>query len=425
MSWLGRVLGREPSTPPAEKRDVVLEQLMGRLNFGQLQGSGILVTPESSMRFMAVFACVRVISEDIASLPLRIYRELKPRGRKPAPDHPLYEVLNSQPNPEQTSMEWREMLQAHLLLWGNAYCEIVRKDGWPSQLWPITPQRVSIRRSKATGRLEYLITPPGGNERPFTDRQIFHIKGLSLDGVTGVSPIAYGRDAIGAGLGGQEFANAFFRQGGRPGGVIKYPGQLSAEAHERLKGSFEEAATGLTSAQRWILLEEGGDATAMLGMPLEDAQFIEQRRFSVEEIARLYRVTPHMISDLERATFNNIEELTRAHATFTLKPWVERWQQAINTRLIPEEERRTFYADIAMQALLEGDPEARSKFYKALWEMGVLSPNDIREKENLNPVPDGDTYYVPMNFGPVGADLPQLGPPQASPNGKEPIGAAA
>src|SRR4030095_7643118 len=239
----------------------------------------------------------------------------------------------------------------------------------------------------------------------------FHIKGLSLDGVTGISPIAYGREAIGGGLGGQEFANTFFRQGGRAGGTLECPGQLSAEAHERLKATFEEQVGGLSNAQRWILLEEGLKAVPMMGMPLEDAQFIEQRRFSVEEIARLYRVTPHMIGDLSRATFNNIEELTRAHATFTLKPWKERWEQAINTRLIPEEERGTYRADIAMQGLLEGDPEARSKFYKALWEMGVLSPNDIRKKENLNPIPEGDTYYVPMNFGPVGETLPQMGPP--------------
>jgi HK97 family phage portal protein len=283
---------------------------------------------------------------------------------------------------------------------------------------------VSIRRNKETGEIQYYVSPPGGNERAFAANQIFHIKGLSLDGVTGISPISYGREAIGGGLAGQEFANAFFRQGGRPGGTIEYPGQLSEEAHKRVSDTFNDTMMGLTNASRWALLEEGMKAQTLIGMPLEDAQFIEQRRFSVEEIARMFRIQPHMISDLQRATFNNVEELTRSHAKFTLVPWAVRWQQAINARLIPEEERQTFFSKIVMQGLLQGDPEERSKFYKALWEMGVLSPNDIRELEDMNPVEDGDTYYVPLNFGPVGGEeLVQLGPPPT--NGKTPVGAAA
>lgn len=406
-----------------EERDVqfspALSVMLANAHLGVQSSAGIGVTADSAVRFMAVWACIRVISEDVASLPLPMYRRLR-RGKARAPDHPLYAVLHDSPNPELTSFQWRETLQAHLLLYGNAYSEIVRKNGWPSQLWPIHPSRVSVRRNRETSALEYDISPVMGARVRLPKDRILHIPGLSLDGVTGVSPISVGRDAIGLGMASQEFASGFFARGARPSIILEHPGALSQEAHDRVKADFEEHQTGLSNSQRVALLEEGMKANASLMMPLEDAQFIENRKMSIEEIARLFRVQPHKIGHLERSTFNNIEHLGIDHVVSTIRPWLVRWEQAIAMQLVPEEERAQFFAEFVVDGLLRGDSKGRSDFYKALWEIGVLSPNDIRELENMNPVKDGDTYYVPLNYGAVGeeeeAPAPEI-PAENSRNG--------
>lgn len=439
MSWLGRVLGREQKT---EKRDVQfspqLSAYLANRGVGQLSGTGVAVNPDTALRFMAVYACIRVIAEDVASLPLHLYRRLNPRGKERATNHPLYDVLHRKANEEQSSFAWRETMQTHVLLGGNAFSLPTMFNGRVVELWPIMPSRVSIRRNRETKRLEYIITPPGGtNERPVLSplgttgngaREIFHLPGQSLDGVTGLSPISIGREAIGLGLASQEFASGFFQHGARPSAVLEYPGQLSEEAHNRLKASFEEAYSGLANSQKVALIEEGMKLNTSYTMPLEDAQFIENRKMSIEEIARLFRVQPHKIGHHEHSTFSNIEHLGIDHVVSTIRPWLVRWEQAIGTKIIPKEEQERFFVEFLVDGLLRGDSEGRSKLYQALWNMGAMSPNDIREKEGMNPVDGGDTYYVPLNFVDANAPKPEPvapEPAQTPSNGRKPVGAAA
>lgn len=420
MSWWRRVIGLE-SKP--EKRELNLPAAL-LTGYGYQSQSGPAVTPETSLRFSAVLACVRVISEDVASLPLPVYRRLTGGGKERSPRHPLYSILHDSPNPEMTSFTFRETLMLHLLLWGNAYAEKVMVNGRVAQLWPITPSRVSVQRNLRTKELEYMISPPDSQERVvMTASQIMHVRGLSMNGITGMSPIAVARDAIGLGLAGQEFAGGFFNRGMRPSMVLEHPGVLSEEAVTRLRMSVEESYGGLSNAQRAMILEEGMSVKTV-GMPLEDAQFIEQRKLQVEEIARIFRVQPHKIGHHERSTFNNIEHLGIDHVVSTVRPWLVRWEQSIAKDLIPPEERGSLFAEFIVDGLLRGDSEGRGKFYTALWQVGALSPNEIRALENMNSIEDGDTYYVPMNFQPVGMEMQESEPAMApSSNGRTPVAA--
>jgi len=422
MSWLGRVLGFEQ---PTEKRDIQFSPgfsaLLANANVGSLAQSGVAVTPTTALRFSAVLACVRVIAEDVASLPLPLYRRLD-RGKERTPRHPLYSVLHDSPNPEMTSFTFRETTMMHLLLWGNAYAEIVRVNGFPAQLWPITPHRVTIRRNSETQKLEYIVSPPDSLEKKVMRAdQIMHIPGLSMNGIQGMSMISVARDAIGLGLAGQEFAAGIHARGMRPSLVLEHPGVLSAEAVTRLKNTVEESYSGLSNAQRVFIAEEGMSVKTV-GMPLEDAQFIEQRKFSVEEIARIFRVQPQKIMSLERATFNNVEELGIDHVVSTIRPWLVRWEQSISKDLIPPEERGQLFAEFVIDGLLRGDSEKRGKFYQSLFQIGALSINDVREKENMNAIPDGDDHYIPLNFGSIEnppAETEPIPAPMQSKNGRK------
>jgi HK97 family phage portal protein len=351
----------------------------------------------------AVYACQRVIAEDLASLPLPLYRRGKTRGKTRATGHPLYTVLHDQPNPLMTSFQFRETMMLHLLSRGNAFAEIQRTNGWPSALWPIPASRVSARRRKDTGELDYYVSPRIGAPARLAARDMFHIPGLSLDGVWGISPIEMARESIGLGLAAEQFASGFFANGARPSMVLKHPGSLSQEAQNNLRAQFEATQTGLNNAQRVAILEEAMDVKE-LTIPPGDAQFVEQRKFSVEEIARQFRVQPFKIGHHERSTFNNIEHLSIDHVVSTIRPWAVRWEQAIRKDLIPVEEQDEYFAEFLTAGLLRGDHAARGEFYRTMWNIGALSSNDIRELENLNPTEGGDTYYVPLNMMPAGSN---------------------
>jgi HK97 family phage portal protein len=381
-----------------EKRDFSpgLSVMLANAGVGQLSGTGVAVNQDTALRFMAVYACVRVIAEDLASLPLPVYRRLQPRGKKRAPEHPLYPVLHDQANEEQSSFQWRETMQANVLLTGNAYSLPTMSNGRVVELWPIMPSRVSIRRNPTTQQLQYIIIPPGTDERRVLNPgQIFHLPGLSLNGVTGLSPIGYGREAIGLGLAAQEWASGFFARGARPSMVFEHPGSLSADAHARLKADLDATLTGLSNAQRVALLEEGMTAKA-IGVPPEDAQFVEQRLQSIQEIARLYRVQPFKIGEHSRSTFNNLESLMIDHLVSTIRPWAVRWEQAIQMQLMPEEERSEFFAEFVVDGLLRGDTEKRWNAYAIAIDKGIYSPNDVLEKENMPLREGGDVYVTPQ-----------------------------
>lgn len=392
MSYLTRLLA-----PPVEKRAHPSSNeawwSMGSFN----TAAGVDVTIEGSLVYPAVLACVRVLAEDVATLPLILYERLRPRGKRRATTHALFTLLHDAPNPEMTSVEYRETSMVHLTLWGNAYSEIeFDKAGRILALWPLRPDRMRIERRN--GHLTYLYrVQVGGAEVPLSAASIMHVRGMGSDGVYGYSPIALARQAVGLGLAAEEFGARFFSNGARPGGVLQHPGALSDLAYSRLKTSWDEEHRGLEAAQRVSILEEGM-SYHQIGVPPEDAQFLETRRFQVNEIARLYRIPPHKIGDLERATFSNVEQQSIDYVVSTLRPWLVRWEQALLLRLLTPRERELLAVEFKVDGLLRGDTATRYQAYATARQWGWMSANDVRELENMNPVDDGDIYLTPLNM---------------------------
>lgn len=363
------------------------------------QGDVGVVTPGSSMKIAAVFACVRVLSESLAQLPLRLMEE-DGRMRQPAKQHPLYRILNFLPNPEMTSTEFRLTLMGHLALWGNAYAQIVFDGaGRRRELWPLRPDRMSVERSRS-GEKVYLYQTERGTV-DFDKSEIMHLHSASFDGMTGLSPVATVRRTFELKAQMDEYGAAFWENDARPGMVLKHAKVLSAKARENILGSWEERHKGPSKSGRPAILEEGMDI-ATIGLPQSDAQFLETQKFTRSEIAAIFRVPAHMIGDLEHATFSNIEEQATEFVTFTLEPWIKIWQDAIRRDLLWPHEQDRYYAHFTVQALLKGKHSERAQFYHTLHQVGAVSPNDIREWEDLNPIDGGDLYMVPMNMQPVG-----------------------
>jgi HK97 family phage portal protein len=404
MGLLSRLLEQRSSAryPP----QWLLEAVRGGVD----TSAGISVSPSTSLQSTAVFACVRILAESVASLPLILYERLE-RGKQRATGHPLYFILHDLPNPEMTSMEFREVLMGHLALWGNAYCEIVADgSGRVLELWPLRPDRMQVLREN--GNLIYKYSLPSGGTVLLRNDQVMHIRAFGTDGVLGLSPIALARQAVGLSLATEEFGARFFGNGARPGIVLQHPGRLSEEAVRRLRMSWEDRHQGLSNAHRIAILEEGM-SVAQVGIPPEDAQFLETRRFQVTEIARIFRVPPHMLADLERATFSNIEHQSIEFVTHTVRPWLVRWEQAINRDLILPRERGRYFAEFLVDGLLRGDIESRYRAYSIARQNGWLSANDIRELENMNPIDGGGVYLIPMNMVPAGGDGTPVAPAPA------------
>ncbi len=367
--------------------------------FGTVASTGVAVSEETSLRCSAVYACVRVISETIASLPLFVYERLE-KGKIKAKDHPLFYLLHSQPNPEITSFQFRETLQAHLCLYGNAFAEIVWNEGGVvTELYPLTPSRVSVRRDTQSNEIVYDINLPNGGRTTLPFLQILHIRGLSPNGVVGYSPISLAREGIGLALATEEYAGRFFSNDASPGGVLEHPGQLSDKAYERLSHFWENKHRGLQQAHRTAILEEGMQWKS-IAIPAKDAQFIEGRKFQVEEIARIFRVPPHLIASLDRSTFSNIENQSIEFVTHCIRPWAVRWEQELLCQLFLPSERNQFFAAFLLDGLLRGDTESRYRAYAIGRQWGWLSADDIRELEDMNPIPEGrgDSYLIPLNM---------------------------
>lgn len=364
--------------------------------------SGVTVNEKTSLNYTAVYACVRVLAETVSSLPLILYRRLKPRGKERATDHALYDVLHDRWNPEMTSMQGRETAMGHLLLWGNSYSEIVYHEGkgHVQELWPLRPDRVRVKR--VNGRLIYRVTLPKGGEVVLPAEKVLHIPGLSFDGRIGYSPIRLAREAVGLGLATEEFGARFFGQGTHPGGMVTHPGHLSPEGHENLRKSLQEKYGGLGKTHRLLLLEEGMEWKDV-GIPPEDAQFLSTREFQVIDIARIFRVPPYLLQDFSRATFSNVEHTAISFVVHTIRPWLVRWEQALKRGLLTEGERKELFAEHLVDGLLRGDTESRYKAYAVGRQWGWLSANKILELENMDPIEDGDTYYMPLNMVAVGS----------------------
>lgn len=399
MGGIKGLLQRVWSGAPEQRSTMTLPDGFTLDTLGFTSGAaGITVTPERAMTLGAVSACVRLIAESIASLPLHVYRSEGGKRQK-ITGTPEYRLLHDEPNEIMTSFVLRETMTAHLLLWGNAYSLIVRNGGGqPLALLPIHPRGTSVRK-QPNGQLAYVFTLDG---KPYTVNQsdILHVPGLSFDGFTGMSPIRYAAESIGLALAAEEYGARFFGNGSVPAGTLNVAGKLSPEQVRALRESWSNAYGGVGNSSKTAVLFDGAKFER-ISMPPEEAQFIETRKYQVSDIARWYRVPPHMIGDLERATFSNIEHQALEFVTHTLRPWLVRWEQEINRKLFPtssEGQPSNTYVEFNVDGLLRGDIKARGDYYIRGRQWGWLSANDIRAKENMDPIDGGDVYLTPLNM---------------------------
>ena len=368
--------------------------------------SGKTVNERTAMQTTAVYACVRILAEAIAGLPLHVYRYRMDGGKERIPQHPLYYLLHNEPNPEMTSFVFRETLMSHLLLWGNAYVQIVRNGrGQAVALYPLLPSKMEVNRA-ANGELIYTyyrdydesgLNPKGGYVTLRKDG-VLHIPGLGFDGLVGYSPIAMAKNAIGVSLATEEYGAAFFANGANPGGVLEHPGVI--KDIQRVKDSWNSAYQGSANAHRVAVLEEGMKFQA-IGIPPEQAQFLETRKFQINEIARIFRVPPHMVGDLEKSSFSNIEQQSLEFVKYTLDPWVVRWEQSLQQALILPSEKSSLFIKFNVDGLLRGDYQSRMNGYATGRQNGWMSANDIRELEDMNRISSeegGDLYLVNGNM---------------------------
>lgn len=368
--------------------------------------SGKAVNERTAMQTTAVYACVRILSEAVAGLPLHIYRYRADGGKERIPMHPLYHLLHDEPNPEMTSFVFRETLMSHLLLWGNAYAQVVRNGrGQAVALYPLLPSKMDVSRA-ANGELLYTyyrdadetgLNPKGGYITLRRD-EVLHIPGLGFDGLIGYSPIAMAKNTIGMSLATEEYGASFFANGANPGGVLEHPGVIKDIG--RVKESWNTAYQGNGNAHKIAVLEEGMKFQA-IGIPPEQAQFLETRKFQINEIARIFRVPPHMVGDLEKSSFSNIEQQSLEFVKYTLDPWVVRWEQSLQQSLILPSEKPSLFIRFNLDGLLRGDYQSRMNGYAVGRQNGWMSANDIRELEDLNRIPTvegGDLYLVNGNM---------------------------
>lgn len=360
--------------------------------------TGISVTPDTAKRCAAVFGCVRVLSETIAHLPFVLYQR-GGEGRSREINHPLYSLLHDAPNRWQTSFEFREMLMGHVLLRGNGYAQkVYDRRGAVIELVPLNPTRVTPKMT-ATGDVYYEFRPQAGGVVNIPGTDVFHLKANASDGLVGVSPIAEAREAVALSMAAEEFGARTFQNDAQPGGVLEHPGKLGDDALVNLRKSIQDQHSGVKNARKWMILEEGMK-WSKIGMDLQDTQYIETRKFQIEEIARIFRVPPHLIGHLDRATFSNIEHQGLEFVTHTILPWLKRWEQAISLRLMTPQERKTYYSEFLVDGLLRGDITSRYQAYAVGRQWGWLSADDVRRLENMDPLPEGQgaKYLLPLNM---------------------------
>jgi len=366
---------------------------------GGMSLSGLHITEDDMLKVSAVYACINLISNTIASLPFPVY-ERKERGRERARDHYLYNVLQYEPNPEMTSFDFRKFMQYQLELFGNAYANIVRDNaGRVIEMWPIPAVNVRPRRNSSNQKLVYDVSLPGGEFRTLLDYEILHLRGLG-DGLLGYPPLKYAREIAALALAAEGYGAEFFSNGAVASGIVEMPGKLSDEAKKRFEESFRKQYEGLSNKHRIMFLEEGLKFHQTT-IPQENAQFIETRKYQVEEVARFFGVPPHKIASLDRATFSNVEHQSIEFVMDCIRPRAVNWEQAIHRQILRPAEKSKYYAELLLDGLLRGDMSTRAQYYQAGRQNGWLSANDIRELENMNPIPEeegGDKYLVNGNM---------------------------
>lgn len=370
--------------------------------------AGKNVTERSAMQMTAVYSCVRILAEAVAGLPLHLYKYKEDNGKEKAIDHTLYHLLHDEPNPEMSSFVFRETLMTHLLLWGNAYAQIIRNGkGEVIALYPLIPNRMTVNRDE-NGQLyyEYLSASDDINSNSsrtvvLMPRDVLHIPGLGFDGLVGYSPIAMAKNAIGMAIACEEYGAKFFANGAAPSGVLEHPGTIKDP--KKVREAWQSQFGGSSNAGRVAVLEEGMKYTPISISP-EQAQFLETRKFQINEIARIFRIPPHMVGDLEKSSFSNIEQQSLEFVKYTLDPWVIRWEQSLMRALLSNDEKREYFIKFNLEGLLRGDYESRMKGYSIGRQNGWMSANDIRELENLDRISredGGDLYLVNGNMLPL------------------------
>lgn len=370
--------------------------------------AGKTVTERSAMQMTAVYSCVRILSEAVAGLPLHMYKYTSDGGKEKAVEHPLYRLLHDEPNPEMSSFVFRETLMTHLLLWGNAYAQIIRNGkGEVIGLYPLMPNKMTVDRDEH-GRLYYSYMRQNDEAIQSKDstvilkpEDVLHIPGLGFDGLVGYSPIAMAKNAIGLAIATEEYGAKFFSNGAAPGGILEHPGTVKDP--QRIRESWQSTFGGSGNANKIAVLEEGMKFTP-IGIAPEQAQFLETRKFQINEIARIFRIPPHMIGDLEKSSFSNIEQQSLEFVKYTLDPWVARWEQGIQRRLLNDDEKGQYFVKFNVEGLLRGDYQSRMQGYAIGRQNGWMSANDIRELENLDLIPDeegGNLYLINGNMLPL------------------------
>lgn len=399
LEWLGISPRDKPALPEIEDnvRDSGQVFVFGRSD------SGERVDEKSAMQIATVYACVRLLAETVAGLPLHLYRytDGDEKGKEKAKDHPLYRILYRQPNPEMTSFSFREVMMVQLLLWGNCYAQIIRdgRNGIMS-LYPLLPENMEIDRDEK-GQIFYIYhaytdEAPGENNKDIYFRQdeIFHVPGMGFNGLVGFSPIAMMKNALGTTLAVEKYGSSFFKNGAQPSGVLEHPGVLKDPA--KIRENWSAVYGGANNAHKVAVLEEGMQYKP-ISLPPEDSQFLSTRQFGVNEICRIFRVPPHMVQDLEHATFSNIEHQSIDFVVHTLTPWLVRFEQAVIKDLLLPDEQDEYFPKFNVDGLLRGDYQSRMQGYATGISNGFMSPNDVRRLEQLDPIPEeqgGDGYYL-------------------------------
>lgn len=388
--------GQARDKPVDKAADAGYSFLFGRTT------SGKPVNERTAMQTTAVYACVRILAEAVASLPLHVYEYQDDGGKKLVHDHPLYYLLHDEPNPEMTSFVFRETLMSHLLIWGNAYAQIIRDGaGRVLGLYPLLPDKMDVQRDDR-GNIYYVYSRNSDENPMFKEygdirlkaEDVLHIPGLGFDGLIGYSPIAMAKNAVGMTLACEEYGASFFANGANPGGVLEHPGVLKDPS--KVRESWNSVYRGVNNAHKIAVLEEGMKYQ-QIGIPPEEAQFLETRKFQINEIARLYRIPPHMVGDLDKSSFSNIEQQSLEFVKYTLDPWVIRWEQSLQRSLLLPGKKGKYFIKLNVDGLLRGDYQSRMNGYAVGRQNGWFSANDIREMENMNPIPDeqgGNLYLI-------------------------------
>ena len=370
--------------------------------------SGKAVTERSAMQMTAVYSCVRILAEAVAGLPLHVYKYTDSGGKEKALDHPLYRLLHDEPNPEMSSFVFRETLMTHLLLWGNAYAQVIRNGkNEVVALYPLMPNKMTVERD-SNGQLYYSYYR--GSDEAIRDTQntvilkpsdVLHIPGLGFDGLVGYSPIAMAKNAIGMAIACEEYGAKFFANGAAPSGVLEHPGTIKDPS--RVREAWQSQFGGSANSGKVAVLEEGMKYTPISISP-EQAQFLETRKFQINEIARIFRVPPHMVGDLEKSSFSNIEQQSLEFVKYTLDPWVIRWEQSLMRSLLSLDEKVQYFVKFNLEGLLRGDYQSRMNGYAIGRQNGWMSANDIRELENLDRISaeeGGNLYLINGNMLPL------------------------